>query len=75
MTVMKLISGIIEPVEVSDQIAALLEIKPAEKQKILEEVMSGRDWELSWNILPRKLTPWNLKGQFTQKPKRDLKTK
>ena len=38
MTVMKIISGIAEPIEVSDQIAALLEIKPAEKQKILEEV-------------------------------------
>ena len=38
MTVMKLVSGIAEPIEVSDQVAALLEIKPTEKQKILEEV-------------------------------------
>lgn len=38
MTVMKLVSGSVEPIEISDQVASLLEIKPAEKQKILEEV-------------------------------------
>jgi ATP-dependent Lon protease len=38
MTVMKLVSGIVEPVEMSDQVASLLEIKPSEKQKILEEI-------------------------------------
>ncbi|HTK03735.1 MAG TPA: endopeptidase La [Alphaproteobacteria bacterium] len=37
MTVMKLVSGMIEPLEMSDQVAALLEIKPAAKQAILEE--------------------------------------
>jgi ATP-dependent Lon protease len=37
MTVMKLVSGQVEPIELSDQIASVLEIKPAEKQKILEE--------------------------------------
>ncbi len=36
MTVMKLVSGTTEPIELSDQIASLLEIKPSEKQKILE---------------------------------------
>jgi ATP-dependent Lon protease len=36
MTVMKLISGEISPVEVVDQIAAVLDIKSDEKQKILE---------------------------------------
>jgi ATP-dependent Lon protease len=38
MTVMKLVSGVVEPVELVDQIASILEIKPTEKQKILEEV-------------------------------------
>jgi ATP-dependent Lon protease len=38
MTVMKLVSGNAEPIEVSDQVASLLEIKPEEKQKILEEI-------------------------------------
>lgn len=38
MTVMKLVSGNVEPMEISDQVASLLEIKPTEKQKILEEV-------------------------------------
>ncbi|OGZ27303.1 MAG: endopeptidase La [Candidatus Nealsonbacteria bacterium RIFOXYC1_FULL_40_7] len=38
MTVMKLVSGTVEPVEMSDQVASLLEIKPSEKQKILEEI-------------------------------------
>ncbi|KKS95667.1 MAG: ATP-dependent protease La, ATP-dependent Lon protease [Microgenomates group bacterium GW2011_GWC1_43_13] len=38
MTVMKLVSGTAEPVEMSDQVASLLEIKPSEKQKILEEI-------------------------------------
>src|SRR5258706_581729 len=37
MTVMKLVSGNVEPIELSDQIASVLEIKPAEKQKLLEE--------------------------------------
>jgi len=37
MTVMKLVSGNAEPVEISDQVASLLEIKSTEKQKILEE--------------------------------------
>jgi ATP-dependent Lon protease len=37
MTVMRLVSGAVEPIELSDQIASLLEIKPSEKQKILEE--------------------------------------
>lgn len=37
MTVMKLVSGTAEPVELSDQIASLLEIKTTEKQKLLEE--------------------------------------
>ncbi|KKR38068.1 endopeptidase La [Candidatus Woesebacteria bacterium RIFOXYA1_FULL_40_18] len=36
MTVMKLISGQVEPVELADQIATLLEIKVIEKQKLLE---------------------------------------
>lgn len=36
MTVMKLVSGGVEPIELSDQIASVLEIKPAEKQKLLE---------------------------------------
>lgn len=38
MTVMKLVSGSPEPTEISDQVASLLEIKPSEKQKILEEI-------------------------------------
>lgn len=37
MTVMKLVSGSVEPLEMSDQVASLLEIKASEKQKILEE--------------------------------------
>lgn len=38
MTVMKLVSGTVEPIEVSDQVASLLDIRPSEKQKILEEI-------------------------------------
>ena len=38
MTVMKLVPTSAEPIEVSDQVASLLEIKPSEKQKILEEL-------------------------------------
>lgn len=38
MTVMKLVSTSSEPTEVADQVASLLEIKPGEKQKILEEI-------------------------------------
>ncbi len=38
MTVMKLVSGAVEPIELTDQIAAILESKSEEKQKILEEI-------------------------------------
>lgn len=38
MTVMRLVSGNPEPIEISDQVASLLEVKPTEKQKILEEI-------------------------------------
>lgn len=37
MTVMRLVSGTPEPIEISDQVASLLDVKPTEKQKILEE--------------------------------------
>jgi ATP-dependent Lon protease len=37
MTVMKLVSGNVEPLELADQIAAVLDIRPAEKQELLEE--------------------------------------
>ena len=36
MTVMKLVSGEIEPVELADQVATILDLKISEKQKILE---------------------------------------
>ncbi len=38
MTVMKLVSGIVEPVELVDQVASLLDVKTQERQKILEEL-------------------------------------
>ena len=37
MTVMKLVSGTLKPVELVDQVASFLEIKTSERQKILEE--------------------------------------
>jgi len=37
MAVMRLMSGNVEPIELTDQIAQILDIKVAEKQKILEE--------------------------------------
>jgi ATP-dependent Lon protease len=37
MTVMKLVSGTVEPIELTDQIASVLEVKTSEKQKILEQ--------------------------------------
>jgi len=36
MTVMRLVSGNIEPIEVADQVASLLEVKTLEKQQLLE---------------------------------------
>lgn len=38
MTVMKLISGNIDPAELADQVSSLLEIKTTEKQKLLETI-------------------------------------
>lgn len=37
MTVMKLVSGNTEPIELVDQVSSILEIKASEKQKLLEE--------------------------------------
>lgn len=43
MTVMRLISGEVEPVELVDQVASLLDIKSIEKQKLLENFsLKGR---------------------------------
>jgi len=38
MGVMKVVSGQVEPSEIADQVASMLEIKSSEKQKLLEEV-------------------------------------
>jgi ATP-dependent Lon protease len=37
MTVMKVVSGQADPSEIADQVASTLDIKPSEKQKLLEE--------------------------------------
>jgi ATP-dependent Lon protease len=38
VTVMKLVSGVVDPLELTDQIASLLDIKVSEKLKILSEI-------------------------------------
>lgn len=55
MTVMKLVSGNSEPVELCDQIASVLEIRPAEKQKLLEEINLKKRFEKIIELLSKEV--------------------
>lgn len=56
MTVMKLVSGMVEPIELSDQIASVLEIKTNEKQKILEESNLKKRLEVVLDYLAKEVS-------------------
>lgn len=56
MTVMRLVAGSVEPIEMTDQVASLLELKTAEKQKILEEIDLQKRLEMVLEILSREVS-------------------
>lgn len=67
MTVMKLVSGAVEPIELTDQIAAILEIKPAEKQKILEETNLKERLEVVLDYLAKEVNALEIEHTISSK--------
>ncbi len=67
MTVMKLVSGTVEPIEMSDQVASLLEIKPAEKQKILEEFNLRERLEVVLDYLTKEVNALEIEHTISSK--------
>ena len=70
MTVMKLVSGSVEPVELSDQVASLLEIKPNEKQKILEEINVGKRLRIVLEYLAKEVNALEIERTISSKTQR-----
>jgi len=67
MTVMKLVSGTTEPIELSDQIASLLEIKPAEKQKVLELTNLRKRLEVVLDYLGKEVNALEIERTISSK--------
>jgi len=67
MTVMKLVSGTVEPIEISDQVASLLEIKPTEKQKILEETNVKKRLEIVLEYLTKEVNALEIEQTISSK--------
>lgn len=67
MTVMKLISGQVEPVELVDQIATLLEVKVVEKQKLLETLSVRRRMERVLEFLAQEVNVLELERTISVK--------
>ena len=70
MTVMRLVSGNPEPIEISDQIASLLEIKPAEKQKILEETDVRKRLGIVLDYLSKEVNALEVERTISSKTQR-----
>ncbi len=67
MTVMKLVSGTVEPIELVDQIASVLEIKTAEKQKILEELDLKKRLEKVMDALAKEVNALEIERTISSK--------
>ncbi len=67
MTVMKLVSGGVEPIELTDQIASVLEIKPGEKQKILEEPNLKKRLETVIELLAKEVNALEIERTISSK--------
>ncbi len=70
MTVMKLVSGSVEPLEMSDQIASLLEIKASEKQKILEETDLKKRLNIVFDHLAKEVNALEIERTISSKTQR-----
>ncbi|MEJ2347837.1 MAG: endopeptidase La [Patescibacteria group bacterium] len=67
VTVMKLVSGQVEPVELVDQIASLLDIKTSEKQELLETLSVKKRIKKVLEALTREVSVLDLEKTLTQK--------
>ncbi len=67
MTVMKLVSGGADPIEVSDQIASLLDISPSEKQKILEKINIRKRLEVVFEYLTKEVNALEIEQTISSK--------
>lgn len=70
MTVMKLVSGEAEPIELTDQIASILEIKSSEKQKILEEINLKKRMQTTLEHLSREVNALEIERTISSKTQR-----
>lgn len=67
MTVMKLVSTSSEPIEIADQVASLLEIKPTEKQKILEEINVKKRLMVVLSLLTKEINALEIEQTISSK--------
>ncbi|MFZ5932865.1 MAG: endopeptidase La [Patescibacteria group bacterium] len=67
MTVMRLISGQAQPLELTDQIATLLEVKLAEKQAILETISLKRRMQRVLELLAQETSVLELERTISTK--------
>lgn len=70
MTVMKLVSGEAAPVELTDQVASILEIKSSEKQKILEETDLKKRMQATLEHLSREVNALEIERTISSKTQR-----
>lgn len=70
MTVMKLVSGTVEPIELSDQVAAILEIKADTRQKILEEVNLQERLRIVLELLAKEVNALEIERTISNKTQR-----
>jgi len=67
MTVMRLVSGSVEPVEVADQVASILDIKTFEKQKLLETLSLRLRLGSVFQLLSREVRVLELEKTISSK--------
>jgi len=67
VTVMKLVSGQVEPIELVDQAASLLDIKTSEKQKLLETLSLKQRIKKVIEALAREVNVLDLEKTISQK--------
>lgn len=67
MTVMKLVSGLTDPIETVDQIASVLDLKISEKQKLLDEVNLKMRFEKVIEYLGKEISGMEVERTIFQK--------
>ena len=70
MTVMRLISGQVAPVELADQVATLLEVKVAEKQAILEIIPLKKRLQMVLELLAQETNILDIERTISSKTQR-----